>query len=185
MTKRIMQLQVLNRHASVFVVEAGKRNHFAAELARAQRENAPLAARSRLSEGNGGPEMTRWRTLGAALIAATAAAVATGTAGAVTPIDGGDAGGTPTTLNNGPGDQSEPHVSGNLAVYTGRADIFSPGTIHYFDFSTSSDGVVPAGAPGDSDVLSDVNGNRIVFSRTRSRRRRHCRDALRRDDAAS
>ena len=45
MTKRIMQLQVLNRHASVFVVEAGKRNHFAAELARAQREThrSPLA----------------------------------------------------------------------------------------------------------------------------------------------
>ena len=68
--------------------------------------------------------MTRWRTLGAVLIAATVAAVATGTAGAVTPIDGGDAGGTPITINNGPGDQSEPHVSGNLAVYTDRAEYF-------------------------------------------------------------
>ena len=38
MTKRIMQLQVLNPHARVFAIEAGRRNHFAAELARNQRE---------------------------------------------------------------------------------------------------------------------------------------------------
>ena len=42
------------------------------------------------------------------------------------------------------------------------------GTIHYFDFVTGLDGAVPPGAPGDSDVLSDVNGSRIVFSRTRA-----------------
>lgn len=45
MTKRIMQLQILNPHARVFAVEAGRRNHWAAELARAQRETrrSPLA----------------------------------------------------------------------------------------------------------------------------------------------
>ena len=41
MDKRIMQLQVLNPHARVFAVEAGRRNHLAAELARAQRETHP------------------------------------------------------------------------------------------------------------------------------------------------
>ena len=53
-------------------------------------------------------------------------------------------------------------------MYTDRADIFSPGTIHYNDTSTGSDGVVPGGAPGDSDLLADVSGGRIAFSRTRA-----------------
>ena len=45
MTRRIMQLQVLSPHARVFAIEAGRRNHFAAELARTQREThrSPLA----------------------------------------------------------------------------------------------------------------------------------------------
>ena len=111
--------------------------------------------------------MTR-RMLCAAVIAATVAAVATGAAGAVTPVNGGNVGGTTIPVNNGLGDQTEPHVSGDLAVYTERADIFSPGTIHYFDFPTTSDSIVPVGALGDSDVLSDVNDGRIVFSRTRA-----------------
>ena len=103
----------------------------------------------------------------AALVAATAG-VAVGTAGAVTPANGGDAGGTPVVVDNGPGDQSEPHVSGNLAVYTERTGPFTPGTIRYFDFVTGLNGAVLPGAPGDSDILSDVNGSRIVFSRTRA-----------------
>jgi hypothetical protein len=45
MDKRIMQLQVLNPHARVFALAAGRRNHLAAELARNQREThrGPLA----------------------------------------------------------------------------------------------------------------------------------------------
>lgn len=107
--------------------------------------------------------MTR-RILRVAALVALAAAVATGTAGAVTPANGGDAGGTLVTINNGPGDQTEPHVSGDLAVYTNNDGIIR--TIHYFDFATAIDRVVPTGALGDSDYLSDVDGNRIVFSRT-------------------
>ncbi|MFY9579876.1 MAG: thrombospondin type 3 repeat-containing protein [Gaiellaceae bacterium] len=110
--------------------------------------------------------MTR-RMLRAAAMVALAAAVATGTAGAVVPANGGDAGGTTTTINNGPGDQTEPHVSGDLAVYTDK-DFLNGSRIHYFDFLTGIDHVVPSGAPGDSDNLSDVGGNRIVFSRTRA-----------------
>src|SRR4249919_3662904 len=89
----------------------------------------------------------------AALVAATAGVVV-GTAGAVTPANGGDAGGTAVDANHGLGDQSETHVSGSLAVYTERPDIFAIGTIHYFDLATGLDGAVPPGAPGDSDVLS-------------------------------
>jgi hypothetical protein len=114
------------------------------------------------SSNAGGGDMTR-RMLRAAAVVALAAAVATGTAGAVTPANGGDAGGTTTTINNGPGDQTDPHVSGDLAVYTDNTGATS--TIHYFDFRTGSDHVVPNA--GDYDLLSDVNGGRIVFSRLR------------------
>ena len=64
--------------------------------------------------------------LGAALIASAVAAVGAGAAGAVSPVNGGDVGGTAIAVNNSDGDQSEPHVSGNLAVYTERLQLFSP-----------------------------------------------------------
>ena len=49
MDKRIMQLQVLNPHARVFAIAAGRRNQMAAELARAQHERhrSPLATLSK------------------------------------------------------------------------------------------------------------------------------------------
>ena len=104
------------------------------------------------------------RMLLAAAIVMVVTAVTAGSAGAVTPANGGGAGGTTLAINNGFGDQTEPHVSGDLAVYTNTSGGSS--TIHYFDFSTSADSTVPVGAPGESDFLSDVAGNRIVFSRS-------------------
>jgi hypothetical protein len=74
--------------------------------------------------------MTR-RVIRVAGIAALAAAITTGAAGAVTPANGGDVGGTVVTINDGPGDQTEPRVSGNLAVYTDK-DFVNGATIHYF-----------------------------------------------------
>jgi hypothetical protein len=58
-------------------------------------------------------------------------------------------------------------VSGDLAAYTDK-DFTNGSRIHYFDFLTGLDHVVPAGAPEDSDNLSDVGEGRIVFSRTRA-----------------
>jgi hypothetical protein len=87
-------------------------------------------------------------------------------ASAVTPSATGTAGSSPVAVNAGPGDQTEPHVAGDLAVYTDNDGASS--TIHYYSFSGMSDSVVPAGDPGDNDVLSDVNGTRIAFSRTRA-----------------
>jgi len=58
-------------------------------------------------------------------------------------------------------------VSGDLAVYTHK-DFVNGSSIHYFDFLAGLEGVVPAGAPRDSDNLADVGGDGIVFSRTRS-----------------
>ena len=103
--------------------------------------------------------MRKRRLLNTAALVAATAGVAVGTAGAVTPANGGDAGGTATVVDNTFGDQSEPHVSGNLAVYTERGELFTPGTIRYFDFVTGLSGPIPAGEPGGSDILSDVDGS--------------------------
>ena len=80
---------------------------------------------------------------------------------AITPLNGGlIATGTPVTINNAPGDQTLPHVSGNLAAYTDVAD----GHIHYYDFTTGIDAFVPPdGSLGDT--LSDVGGTHVAFTR--------------------
>jgi hypothetical protein len=104
------------------------------------------------------------RILRAAAIATAAILVAAGTAGAVTPANGGDVGGSIVAINNGPGEQLDPRVSGDLAAYTDTATA-SSGQIHYYDFLTGVDYVIPAGAPGDMDTLSDVSGTRISFAR--------------------
>jgi hypothetical protein len=101
----------------------------------------------------------------AAAMTVAATLVATGTAMAVTPANGGDAGGTTTIVSDSSGDQTEPHVSGDLAVYTNNDG--SSRTIHYRDFVVGTDSTVPVGAVGDNDFLSDVANGRIVFSRTR------------------
>jgi len=102
----------------------------------------------------------------ATVVAAVVAAVATGTAGAIVSANGGDAGGSLIAIKTGPGDQTEPRVRGDLAVYTDK-DFLGGSKIHYFDLATGVDRIVPTGAPGDSDNLSDVGDERIVFTRTR------------------
>ncbi len=68
------------------------------------------------------------------------------------------------TINNSFGDQTEPRVDSDLVTYTENDSARS--RIRYYSFSTGSDLFVPAGVPGENDVLSDVNARRIVFSRT-------------------
>jgi uncharacterized repeat protein (TIGR01451 family) len=77
-----------------------------------------------------------------------------------TPANGGPTGGATLPINIGPGDKTDPHVSLDLASYT---DVNS-GTIRYFRFSTGVDSAIP-GTPGYIDTLSDVNQERVVFSR--------------------
>ena len=48
----------------------------------------------------------------------------------MTPANGGDAGGTTITINNSAGEQLDPHVSCDLAVYTDTTAA-SYGEIHY------------------------------------------------------
>src|SRR5579871_6018050 len=73
--------------------------------------------------------------------------------------------GTTTVVNNGPGDQSDPHVSGNLCAYSdAQTNAF---TIRYHDLSANTDNGVPQPA-GALDFLSDINGNTIAFTRVTS-----------------
>jgi hypothetical protein len=65
---------------------------------------------------------------------------------------------TPVTITSAPGDQFDPHISGDWVAYTDEI------TIHYYNFVTNIDAVIPPGA-GARDLLSDISGSRIVFSR--------------------
>jgi hypothetical protein len=65
---------------------------------------------------------------------------------------------TPVAIDTSAGDQTEPHVSGDWAAYT-----YDP-TIAYYNFSTNLVAQIPLGG-ADRDLLSEVNGSKIVFSR--------------------
>lgn len=64
------------------------------------------------------------------------------------------------TINNSSGDQTFPHVDGDLAAYTDVAD----NSIRYYTFSTGVDAAIPLGI-SLGDTLSNVHGNRICFTR--------------------
>ena len=63
-------------------------------------------------------------------------------------------------VNNGTGDQTDPHIDCNLASYT-NDDLFGSATVRYFDFATNTDHVIPANG---QDSLADVRGTRIAFT---------------------
>jgi Tol biopolymer transport system component len=65
------------------------------------------------------------------------------------------------TINSSPGDQTDPHVDKDLVSYTDAAT----NQIRYYRFSTGVDLAIPQDQTTLFDVLSDVNGGRIAFSR--------------------
>lgn len=69
--------------------------------------------------------------------------------------------GTTSTVNDGPGDQTDPHISGALVSYTSNAD--GTNRIRYHDLAAATDAVVPNS--GEDDFLSDISGSKIVFTR--------------------
>jgi HYR domain-containing protein/WD40 repeat protein len=77
---------------------------------------------------------------------------------AVIPVNGIPPTLTPVTINAGSGDQNDPHISGDLVAY---ASDFS---LRYYSFLTNTDAQIPLG-PSARDLLSDVSGSKIVFSR--------------------
>lgn len=73
-----------------------------------------------------------------------------GTLGAVTQF----------TVNNGRGDQTDPHVSGGLVTYTD--EVWGNSDVHTFDISTGTDTAIPMA--GGLDFLSDTDGNRVTYT---------------------
>jgi Tol biopolymer transport system component len=99
---------------------------------------------------------TRTRITLAALALGVAGMIS-GSALAVVPVTGATPTLTPVTINSGPGDQTDPHVSGDWAAYTDNV------AIRYYNFSTGVDAQIPLAA-SSRDLLSDVSGSKIVFS---------------------
>ena len=77
---------------------------------------------------------------------------------AIVPVNGTTPAFTPISINSTPGDQSDPHVSGDWAAYTDNV------AIRYYNFATNSDAQIPMGSSA-RDLLSDVSGSKVVFSR--------------------
>jgi uncharacterized protein (TIGR03382 family) len=69
--------------------------------------------------------------------------------------------GTAVEVNAGPGDQKEPHVSGDLVAYS--SELNGAGEIRFFSLATRQDSAIPNA--GAFDHLSDVSGDSIVFTR--------------------
>jgi hypothetical protein len=68
--------------------------------------------------------------------------------------------GTTSTVNDGPGDQTDPHVSGGRVAYTSELNGVSE--IRYHDLVTTTDLSIPTN--GGFDFLSDISGTRIVYT---------------------
>jgi hypothetical protein len=68
-------------------------------------------------------------------------------------------GGTPVTVNNGPGDQTDPHINGDWVSYTDDSAGFYQ--VHYHNLATGQDATVPSN--GGQDLLSGISGTTIVY----------------------
>jgi hypothetical protein len=66
-------------------------------------------------------------------------------------------------VNNGPGDQTDPHVSGPVVAYTNQLSL-SSSEIRVHDLITGEDQAIPT--EGGYDSISDVSGDTVVFTRT-------------------
>ena len=65
-----------------------------------------------------------------------------------------------SAVNNSQGDQTNPHVDCGVTSYT-NDDFAGHSTIHYWDFTTSTDHVIPGNG---LDRLSDLAGNKVAFT---------------------
>ena len=67
--------------------------------------------------------------------------------------------GTYFTINNGPGDQTDPHVSGDWVSYTDNSAGYYQ--VRYHNLATGQDSVIPSN--GGQDLLSGISGTTIVY----------------------
>jgi Tol biopolymer transport system component len=68
--------------------------------------------------------------------------------------------GTSITINNGPGDATQPQVSGNYVSYTDDATGLL--AVHYYNLATSTDASIPNN--GGNDSLSGISGTTIAYT---------------------
>ncbi|HEY7630792.1 MAG TPA: LpqB family beta-propeller domain-containing protein [Thermoleophilaceae bacterium] len=79
----------------------------------------------------------------------------------VTPVRTVDLSGSPAvTVADGPGDQNDSHVSGDLVTYTDHSGPID--RVRYHNLATGTDDVVPD-PDGLRDILSSVNGTTITY----------------------
>lgn len=98
----------------------------------------------------------------AAVAALTTLAIAAGTAAADEPASVIEPDAEPQLVSGGPGNQTDPHVSGSVVSYTASDSAF--GEIRHQDLTDpSTDVAVPN--DGQRDSLSDVSGSMVVFRR--------------------
>jgi hypothetical protein len=107
-----------------------------------------------------------WRLTGVLLVCVLTTTLAA--AQSITPSNGGPVNSPIVVVNNGPNDQTEPHVNGSLASYTDFSS--GSGRVRYFNFLTNTDAAIPIGV-GEQDTLSNTDGVRISLSRQESDRR--------------
>ena len=94
------------------------------------------------------------------LVALALAAAIPATVIAVVPVSYPAPALVPVDINLTPGDQFDAHVSGDWVSYT--SDL----RIRYYNFVTGIDAEIPLGGSIE-DLLANVSGSRIVFSRPR------------------
>src|SRR5688572_26337141 len=68
--------------------------------------------------------------------------------------------GTTELVHGGPGNQTDPHISGSLVSYS---NLTSSREIRYHDLATGLNSAIPQG--DHQDTLSDLSGATIVFRR--------------------
>lgn len=68
--------------------------------------------------------------------------------------------GTSVTINDGPGDATQPQVSGDWVSYTGDATGLL--AVHYYNLATGTDAAIPNN--GGNDSLSGISGTNIVYT---------------------
>ncbi|NTX38739.1 hypothetical protein HUA78_30260 [Myxococcus sp. CA033] len=73
----------------------------------------------------------------------------------------GSLSGSAKLVNGGPGDQTDPHVSGALVAYTSESGGTSE--IRYHDLASGTDQAIPN--DGAFDFVSDISGSTVVFTR--------------------
>jgi hypothetical protein len=100
------------------------------------------------------------RSIFVTAVVVVAGAMALGRAQTYT--DGGPVVGIPVTIGTNSFNETDPHVSGSLVSYT--ADPGGRSEIRYYDLATGTTVTIPK-APDDSDLLPDVSGARIVYTR--------------------